>query len=139
MSDQQRATDCAKAMYALDTAAKDLGIEVNVPGPGSAVATMLVTDKMTNGFKVCHGGYIFLLADTAFAYACNAYDDWSLAAGAAIEFLRPAKSGDTLCATASEKHRGRTRGLYVATVKTQDGKTIAMFTGRSHSTGERML
>jgi acyl-CoA thioesterase len=126
-------------MYAMDATAIDLGIEINVPGPGSAVATMVVTDAMTNGFDFCHGGYIFLLADTAFAYACNTYDDWSLAAGAAVEFLRPAKSGDTLHATANEKHRGKTRGLYEATVKTQDGKTIAMFTGRSHSTGEPML
>lgn len=139
MADQQRAVDCANKMFASDAASKGLGIDVKVERPGTAKATMVVTDSMINGFDVCHGGYIFLLADTAFAFACNGYNDLTFAAGASVEFLRPAKAGDTLFATAMEDYRGRQRGLYKVAVQNQDGVPVAVFHGRSHSTGEAIL
>lgn len=139
MDEKQMAVECAQKMSASDLASESLGIKVDVSRPGSAEASMQVTDTMINGFDVCHGGYIFLLADTAFAFACNGYDDMTFAAGASVEFLRPALSGDTLHAQASEEYRGRLRGLYKVAVTNQDGKSVALFQGRSHSTGEPVL
>jgi acyl-CoA thioesterase len=92
---------------------------------------MRIRDDMVNGFDVCHGGIIFALADTAFAFACNAYNRLSVAASAHIEFLRPAKTNDELTATASEEHRGKRSGLYSVEVRNQHGETIALFRGRS--------
>jgi acyl-CoA thioesterase len=126
-------------MFASDDASKGLGIEVRVERPGAANAIMVVTDSMINGFDVCHGGYIFLLADSAFAFACNGYNDLTFAAGASVEFLRPVRAGDTLSATANEDYRGRQRGLYKVTVENQDGALVAAFHGRSHSTGDAIL
>ena len=96
------ATACADRMYANDAASKGLGIEIEIPEPGSAVATMTVRDDMTNGFDMCHGGLIFTLADTAFAFACNAYNDVTVAASGTVEFIRPAFAGDQLRAVALE-------------------------------------
>ena len=114
-------------------------MEVTVKTAGVAEASMVVTGQMLNGHKVCHGGFIFSLADTAFAYACNGYDNVSVAAAASIEFLRPAKEHDRLTAVASERYRGRRRGIYDVTVSNQDGEQVAEFRGRSHSTGKPML
>ena len=94
---------------------------------------------MLNGFNVCHGGYLFTLADTAFAYACNAYNKLTLAAGASIDFLQPANPGDLLVATATERRRGRTTGIYDVVISNQDGEEIAIFRGRSHSTSDPLF
>ncbi len=118
-------------MYANDRASKGLGIEIDIPAPGEAVATMTVRDDMVNGFDVLHGGLTFALADTAFAFACNAYDIQSFAASAHIEFLRPAVRGDVLAATATEDHRGRRNGYYTVAVRNQQGELVALFRGRS--------
>ncbi len=126
-------------MYAADEASRALGISVDVPETGSAVAAMRVRADMVNGFDVCHGGLIFALADTAFAFACNAYDRLSVAAAASIEFLRPAKLGDRLVATAREEHRGRHSGVYSVRVENQDGRTVALFRGRSASRDRPIL
>ena len=100
---------------------------------------MKVLDTMVNGHDICHGGYIFTLADTVFAYACNGYDRLTVAAGAAIEFVRPGRLGDDLRAVAVERHRGGRTGVYDIEVTNQDGETIAMFRGRSHSTSQSLI
>lgn len=139
MSELQRARDCAEKMYAGDRASRALGIEIEIPAAGSAIATMVVREDMVNGFDICHGGLVFTLADTAFAFACNAYDDVTVAGGGNIEFLRPSSRGDHLRADASEVHRGRRIGVYKVAVTNQDKELVALFQGRSVSRGEAML
>ena len=94
---------------------------------------------MVNSFDVCHGGLIFTLADTAFAFACNAYDRVTVAASANIDFLKPAKRGDTLVATATEEHRGRRSGVYSVRVVNDKGESVALFRGRSAALDESLL
>ena len=139
MNDLQRARACAATMYAGDTASKALGIEVDVATPGSATATMRVREDMVNGFNICHGGLVFTLADTAFAFACNAYNDLTVAASGTIEFLRPANLGDELRAVASENYRSRRRGIYTVELFNQDDELVALFRGRSASRGKPLL
>lgn len=139
MTNLEIAQRCAEAMYARDAASQALGIEIDIPAPGSAVATMQVREDMVNGFDICHGGLVFTLADTAFAFACNAYDDLTVAAAANIELLRPSQCGDELRATACEDHRGRRTGFYTVRVHNQDGALVALFRGRSISKGEAVL
>jgi acyl-CoA thioesterase len=127
---------CADAMLAKDRSSKALGISIDIVAPGEAVATMQVRDDMINGFDVIHGGLTFALADTAFAFACNAYGEINVAASAQIEFLRPAHAGDTLTATAREDHRGRRSGYYSVEVRNQRDELVALFRGRSVGTGE---
>jgi len=126
----QLAQACAEKMYAADLASRELGIAINIPKPGSALAAMTVTAKMVNGHDVCHGGYVFTLADTAFAFACNAYNRVSVAATAAIEFLAPVRLDDRLVATATQRHRGRRSGTYDVNVTNQEGELVALFRGR---------
>lgn len=121
-------------MFARDAASQSLGIRVAVPEPGQARASLVVTDKMLNGFGVCHGGFIFTLADTAFAFACNARDEVTVAAGATIDFLEAAHRADELTATAVERRRRGRTGIYDVTVTNQSGTEIAIFRGRSHAT-----
>ncbi len=131
MADLETARRCAGTMYANDRASKTLGIDIEIPAVGEAVATMAVREDMVNGFDVLHGGLTFALADTAFAFACNAYDALSVAASAQIEFLRPAIRGDVLTATATEDHRRRRSGYYSVEVRNQRGELVALFRGRS--------
>lgn len=138
MADLELALRCAAQMYASDAASQMLGIEIDIPEVGSAIARMTIRDDMVNGFGVCHGGLIFSLADTAFAFACNAYNRQAVAASAQIEFLRPAKLSDTLKATATEDYRGRKRGYYRVVVTNQDDQPVALFQGCSAS-NETML
>lgn len=126
----------AAAMYEADAAVRELGIDVEVTGPGRAEARLEIRAEMINGHEVCHGGYLFTLADTAFAYACNSYNRITLAAGASIEFLRPVRLGDRIAARATELHRGGRTGFYDVRLENQDGEEIAIFRGRSHSTDE---
>ena len=130
---------CADAMSEKDAASQGLGISVEVAGAGQAEARVEVTPDMVNGFDVCHGGYIFALADTAFAYACNGYDKQTYAGGASIEFMRPAKVGDELVAVATERYRGGRSGVYEVTVRNQKGEEVAVFTGRSVATRDTIL
>ena len=126
-------------MYAKDAASKALGIRVDVPEAGRAVARMTVREDMVNGFGVCHGGLLFTLADTAFAFACNGYDDVTVAAAASIDFLRPARLGDELQANARQDYRGSKSGFYTVEVRNQRDEAVAIFRGRSASRGERLL
>jgi acyl-CoA thioesterase len=130
---EDRAEACAAAMYAADTASRSLGIAISAVSPGRATATMTVTPAMLNGHAIGHGGYVFLLADTAFAFACNTYDRVTVAAGADVTFLEPARAGDELTATAVERTRRGRSGLYDVTVTRTDGTVLAEFRGRSRT------
>jgi acyl-CoA thioesterase len=139
MDSTEIAKRCAEVMYARDAASRALGIGVEIQAAGSAVAQMTVRDDMVNGFDVCHGGLLFTLADTAFAFACNAYDNLTFAAAANIEFIRPALLGDELRAIAREDYRGTKRGIYTVEIRNQRDEVVALFRGRSASRGERLL
>jgi acyl-CoA thioesterase len=139
MNDLERARACADKMYAGDKASRALGIDVEVSRAGSASATMTVREDMVNGFNICHGGLVFTLADTAFAFACNAYDELTVAGSGHIEFLRPANLDDTLRAIAREELRGERVGFYTVEVINQDEAIIALFRGRSVSRGQCLL
>ena len=136
MGDLELARRCAATMLARDRATKAMGIGIDIPEAGTAVARMTVREDMVNGLDVMHGGLTFALADTAFAFACNAYNEQSFAAAAHIDFLRPAHLGDELVATATEDHRGRRSGYYSVQVRNQQGDLVALFRGRSASSGE---
>ena len=123
-------------MYANDRASQALGIRVVEVRPGYAKATMLVRDDMRNGHASCHGGLIFSLADSAFAFSCNSHGGVVVAAAAAIDFLAPAQGGDELTAVGIERWRSKRSGVYEVTVTNQRGETIALFRGRSHQVRE---
>ena len=127
------ARKAADAMFANDHAAKGLGISIDKVGPGYALLSMTVRQDMVNGHDTCHGGFTFALADTAFAYACNSHNVANVAAGAAIEYLRPGNLGDRLSAEAVELNLGRRTGVYDIRVTNQDNKLLALFRGKSAS------
>jgi acyl-CoA thioesterase len=139
MDDLAIAKQCRDTMYAADVAVRALDIKVEVTGAGRAEAELEIRSEMLNGHEVCHGGYLFTLADTAFAYACNSYNLVTFAAGASIEFLRPAKLGDQIFAVATERHRGGRTGIYDVVLSNQDGAEVAIFRGRSHSTRDTLF
>ncbi len=124
----------ASAMMRRDRASSGLGMVVIAGEPGSAVVEMTIREDMLNGFDVVHGGFIFALADTAFAIACNESDDVTLAAGAEISFLRPARLGQLLRATAERRTRSGRTGIYDVQVTDNDSAVIAEFRGRSRTT-----
>jgi acyl-CoA thioesterase len=121
----------AIAMYETDAAIHHLGIEILSVEEGLATAAMIVTNNMVNGHSVCHGGLVFTLADTAMAYASNSFGSMALAAGASIEFLRPAYSGQRIVATARSPHVGRRTAYWDVTVTNPEGDTVAIFRGRT--------
>jgi acyl-CoA thioesterase len=119
-------------MYADDTASQHLGIAITDVAPGRATATMRVAPTMVNGHGIGHGGYVALLADTAFAFACNTYDARTVAQGFDISLLAPVYEGDALVATAVERFRRGRSGLYDVTVRRGD-EVVAEFRGRSRT------
>lgn len=123
--------ESARRMMDADTASAALGIELAELGTGRAVCRMEVTDRMINGHALCHGGYVFLLADTAFACACNSHGPVTVAAGAEITFVAPARAGDVLVAEAAERTRYGRSGIYDITVKKAGGEVVAEFRGHS--------
>ena len=125
-------------MYAEDLASQKAGIVISDVTSGHATARMTVTESMINGHEICHGGYIFLLADTAFAFACNTYGQSTVAQGCDIVFARPAHLGDDLVATAAERMRFGRNGIYDVTV-TSGEQVIAEFRGRSRTIGGTLL
>jgi phenylacetic acid degradation protein PaaD len=129
---QAIAERAAAALFAGDRAAQALGMKAGAVSPGTACVTMRVRADMLNGHGTCHGGLIFALADTAFAFACNSHNERTVAAAAAIDFLASAHEGDELVAEARELWRTRRNGIYEITVTRQDGERIALFRGRSH-------
>ena len=137
--DLEIARRCAKEMWAVDNASRLLGIEVEVTAVGAATATMRVREDMVNGFNVCHGGMVYTLADTAFAFACNSYNQITLSASGNIHYLRSAMLGDELTAVAVEDYRGDRRGFYTVRVTNQNGEAVALFRGRSVSRDEPIV
>jgi len=127
--------DKARALLERDECARTLGIELVDAEPGRATVRMAVRPDMLNVHGICHGGLVFTLADTAFAVACNSYDDATVAAGAAIEFLAPAGAGAALTATCTEQTRQGRSGVYDVEVATAEGTTVALFRGRSRTIG----
>ena len=128
---QALAEAVAEAMWARDRAARALGMRIDSVGPGRATLSMPVRGDMVNGHHICHGGLIFALADTAFAYACNSHNRVTVASNCTITFVAPANAGDNLTAIAEERHRGGRSGVCDVTVTDQSGKLIAVFRGHS--------
>jgi acyl-CoA thioesterase len=122
---------CADAMWSTDRASQALGMELLSVGPGRAVMTMKITETMANGHGTCHGGYLFTLADSAFAFACNTYGQAVVASQCSITFLRPGQVGDCLTATAAERTRAGRSGIYDVTITRPDGTVVAEFRGHS--------
>lgn len=129
------AQQVAARMMREDRVAPALGIELEDVGPGRASVGMVVADSMLNGVGIVHGGYIFLLADCAFAIACNSHGETTVSRSCEIEYLRPAHVGDRLLATASERRRIGRRGIYDVLVSDGRGRAVAEF--RGHSSGLR--
>jgi acyl-CoA thioesterase len=128
----QIAQAVGEGMYAKDQAAKDLGIRLLAISPGAATMQMTVIDKMLNGFEICHGGYFTLLADTAFAYACNSYNELTVASSFSIDFLSPVFAGDVLNAVATEVKLSNRTGVYDVNVCNQHGELVSVFRGHSY-------
>ena len=126
------AAKVGEAMFAVDAASKDfLQMELLACEPGRAVMRMRVREPMLNGHKICHGGLIFTLADSTFAFACNSHNKVTVAAGCSIEFLKPGQLGDVLtCEGVEQVLQGR-HGVYDMKVTNQRGEVIAMFRGKS--------
>lgn len=139
MDDQELARRCAEAMWGRDRASQALGIEISAVAPGSAVASMTVRADQVNGHGIAHGGYVFTLADTAFAFACNTHGRVTVAAGADIVFMAPGRVGERLTATAVERSRSGRNGVCDVTVRRDDGSLVAEFRGRSRETAESIL
>jgi acyl-CoA thioesterase len=133
MNAQQLAEATRDAMYEEDRASRLLGIEVTAIGPGSASAQMTVRDDMVNGHDLCHGGFVATLADSAFAFACNAYNEVTVASGFDIHLIASAHRGDRLRAECVEVSKSGRTGVYDVTVSNQRGETIAVFRGRSYT------
>ena len=134
LTPHERAAKVGEAMFAVDAASKDfMQMELLACEPGRAVMRMQVRAAMLNGHRICHGGLIFTLADSTFAFACNSYDKVTVAAGCSIEFLRPAHEGDVLtCEGVEQVLQGR-HGIYDMKVTNQRGEVVAMFRGKSAS------
>ncbi len=139
LDEQQLAEAAAAAMWADDRATQALDMRIDSVAPGRAEMSMSVRNDMVNGHSLCHGGYIFTLADSAFAFACNSENHSAVASGARIEFLAPARLGDRLTAVAAQVHQGRRTGLYDVTVTNQEGKTLAVFRGNAHRIGGALV
>lgn len=136
MSNPQAVAEAsARSMYAQDRASQALGMRILEIRPGYARLAMTVREDMVNGHKICHGGLIFTLADSAFAFACNTYDLVTVASSGSIEFLLPARLGDELTAFAEEQTRSKRTGVYDVAVRNERGECVAMFRGRSHEIG----
>ena len=120
------------AMYSRDRAAQALGIQIQAIRPGFAVLSMKVRGDMVNGHHICHGGMIFTLADTAFAYACNSHNKNTVASACNIDFLAPGREGAVLTAEAQEQSLSGRTGVYDVTVRDDSGRVIALFRGKSY-------
>lgn len=132
MNEQQLAEACSASMHERDHAAQALGMQIAEVRPGYARLTMTVRKDMLNGHNICHGGMIFALSDTAFAHACNSYNNVTVASGCNIDYVAPGFEGDLLSAEAVERTRSGRTGVYDITVTNQRGETLALFRGKSY-------
>jgi acyl-CoA thioesterase len=133
MDAQQIAQATCDAMWANDRASKALGMQVLAVGPGTATLCMTVREDMLNGHDICHGGLVSTLADSAFAFACNAYNETTVASGFDVNLLAAARLGDMLTATAHEVSKAGRTGVYDIAVRNQRGEPVAAFRGRSYT------
>jgi acyl-CoA thioesterase len=133
VDEDQLARACADALYRDDAASQHLGIVISDVARGRATATMRIVDTMVNGHGICHGGYVTLLADTAFAFACNTYDVRTVAQGLDVSLLVPVHAGDELVAVAVERWRKGRSGLYDVTVTRGHAEVVAEVRGRSRT------
>ena len=133
LTPQRLAEHVRSAMFANDGASQALGMQVTAISPTSATVTMTVRADMLNGHATCHGGFITALADSAFAFACNAGNEMTVASGLSIDFLAPGREGDVLTAEGVEVSRAGRTGVYDVTVRNQRGELIAVFRGRSYT------
>jgi acyl-CoA thioesterase len=131
MTPQELAEACANAMWNDDSASQNLGMSLDHVAPGAATLSMTITDQMTNGHGMCHGGYIFTLADSAFAFACNTYNQRVVAQHCAVTYLNPVELGARLTAHAREVSRRGRSGIYDVRVRDAAGTVIAEFRGHS--------
>ena len=132
LSAQQLAEYARDGMFARDRAAHGLKMRITHIAPGQATVEMPVRDDMLNGFDICHGGFITTLGDTAFAYACNSYNEMTVASGLSVDFVAPGRPGDVLVAEAKEVSQAGRTGVYDVTISNQKGEVIALFRGRSY-------
>lgn len=133
MTPDELARACAEAMWAEDRASQHLGMKLGPVSAGRASIVMTVTETMVNGHGLCHGGYIFTLADSTFAFACNTYNARTVAQSCAITYIASARLGDVLTASGVEVSRSGRSGIYDITVKNQNGITVAVFRGNSRT------
>jgi acyl-CoA thioesterase len=130
---QQTAQSVGEHLLANDRASRALGMQLLEVMPGTALLSMAVREDMLNGHQTCHGGLISALADSAFAFACNSYNELTVASGFSIDFMAPAHQGDLLTARCAEVSRAGRTGVYDTTVTNQRGERIAVFRGRSYA------
>lgn len=138
-NDQKTPRQLAQAMMSADRVAQSYSMQLMEMSEGTCRLSMRVREDMLNGLGVCHGGIIFALADTAFAYACNSRNTKTVALNCVINFLNAVNEGDTLTATAAEVFLGGRTGLYDVAIKKQDDKLIAQFRGTSYATSSRVI
>ena len=130
---QQIADAVREGMFAADRASRSLGMSIEAMSPGSATLRMTVRGDMINGADVCHGGLITTLADSAFAFACNSYNELTLASSLSVDLVAPAREGDVLTAEANQANRAGRTGVYDIVVTNQRGERIALVRGRSYA------
>ncbi len=133
MTDQARAERCAELMLARDSASRGLGMTIDEIAPGTAIMSMPVRDDMVNGHGIAHGGFIFALADSAFAFACNTYNQVTVAQQNQITYVSPGKAGEVLTAEAVEVSRVGRSGTYDITVRGEGGRVVALMRGLSRT------
>lgn len=132
MTPEQRAVQVGQILFANDVASQEtMGMELLSVEPGRAQMRMVVRPRHLNGHQICHGGFIFTLADSTFAFACNSHNRNTVAAGCSIEFLKPAHAGDLLTCDGVEQMLQGRHGIYDMTVTNQKGEVVAMFRGKS--------
>ena len=133
LSPDELARACDDAMWEQDNASRGLGMRIEDVGPGWARLSMTVRDDMTNGRKICHGGFILTLADSAFAFACNSHNQNTVAQQCAVTFLAPVGAGERLMAEAREINRSGRSGIYDIRINRAGGETVAEFRGHSRT------
>lgn len=131
MTPQELAEASTASLWNGDSTSQRLGMVLDHVGPGTATMTMTVTEAMSNGHGTCHGGYIFTFADSAFAFACNSYNQHAVGQHCSISYLIPVRLGDRLTATATETSRQGRSGIYDVRITNQDGAHVAEFRGHS--------
>ncbi|MCC4796739.1 phenylacetic acid degradation protein PaaD [Enterovibrio norvegicus] len=139
MNANKLAQVCANEMFTHDTVSREMGMSIEHMSYRESDVSMRVTANMLNGHKTCHGGMIFSLADSAFAFACNSENEAAVASACSIDFLRPARENDVLTAHAAAMHQGRRTGVYIVNIVNQKQELVAIFKGTSARLNQAVL